>query len=79
MKNDWTTRILELEQEEAGYEGLRSYISGDANKTFIYEGQKGHGFGWAGQVASRIHDVPTVEEFFGRMMKEAEEIRTRWS
>nr|WP_281657932.1 nitronate monooxygenase family protein [Halobacillus sp. Cin3] len=79
LKNDWTTRILELEQENAGYDGLRSYISGEANKTFIYKGQAGQGFGWAGQIASRIHDVPTVEELFARVIKEAEDIRTRWS
>ncbi|SFJ91885.1 enoyl-[acyl-carrier protein] reductase II [Halobacillus dabanensis] len=79
LKNDWTTRILELEEQEAGYEGLKNFISGDANKKFIYDGEKESGFGWAGQVASRIKDIPEVEDLFKRIRKEAEEIRERWS
>lgn len=79
LKNEWTARILELEDEQAGYEGLKSYISGEANKTFIYDGKQAYGFGWAGQVASRIHDVPAVGELFERIVTEAEAIRGRWS
>ncbi|REJ11277.1 NAD(P)H-dependent flavin oxidoreductase [Halobacillus trueperi] len=79
LKNDWTARILELEDEQAGYEGLKSYINGEANKKFIYDGKQAYGFGWAGQVASRIHDVPSVDELFKRIVTEAEEIRNRWS
>ncbi|MBN9652701.1 nitronate monooxygenase [Halobacillus sp. GSS1] len=79
LKNEWTARILELEEEQAGYEGLKSYINGEANKTFIYDGKQAGGFGWAGQVASRIHDVPSVSELFKRIVTEAEEIRNRWS
>jgi NADH:quinone reductase (non-electrogenic) len=79
LKNDWTTRILEMEEQEAGYDGLKNYISGDANKKFIYDGEKESGFGWAGQVASRINDIPEVEDLLKRVMKEAEEIREQWS
>ncbi|WP_226578364.1 NAD(P)H-dependent flavin oxidoreductase [Halobacillus litoralis] len=79
LKNTWTERILELEKEQAGYEGLRSYISGEANKKFIYDGDQAYGFGWAGQVASRIQDVPTAAELFERMISEAEGIRQRWN
>ncbi|GEN55462.1 NAD(P)H-dependent flavin oxidoreductase [Halobacillus faecis] len=79
LKNEWTARILELEDDQAGYEGLKSYINGEANKTFIYDGKQDYGFGWAGQVASRIHDVPSVGELFRRIVTEAEEIRNRWT
>lgn len=79
LKNDWTTRILELEEQEVGYDGLKTFISGDANKKFIYDGEKESGFGWAGQVASRIKDIPEVEDLFKRIRKEAEEIREQWS
>lgn len=79
LKNDWTTRILELEEQEAGYDGLKTYISGEANKKFIYDGEKDSGFGWAGQVASRIKDVPDVEDLFKRIIEESEEIRVQWN
>ena len=38
-----------------------------------------NGFGWAGQVAGLIEDIPTVEELFERMVKEAEKIRNGWN
>ncbi|MBH0228994.1 NAD(P)H-dependent flavin oxidoreductase [Halobacillus yeomjeoni] len=79
LKNKWTDQILELEQNNAGYEGLKHLISGEANKKFIYDGEQDYGFGWAGQVASRIHDVPSVKELFERMIAEAEEFRKKWS
>ncbi|ARI77622.1 NAD(P)H-dependent flavin oxidoreductase [Halobacillus mangrovi] len=79
LKNSWTYQIIELEKTNPGYEGLKTYISGEANKKYIYEGADEEGFGWAGQVTSRIHDVPTVEQLFQRMIKEGEQIRTRWS
>lgn len=79
LKNSWTDKILEIEHETPTYESLKDYISGEANKRFIYEGQNDQGFGWAGQVTGMIHDEPTVKELFDRMMKEAEEICRRWS
>ncbi|MGI8314030.1 NAD(P)H-dependent flavin oxidoreductase [Halobacillus mangrovi] len=79
LKNSWTDQIIELEKTNPGYEGLKTYISGEANKKYIYDGSGEEGFGWAGQVTSRIHDVPTVEQLFQRMIKDAEQIRTRWS
>jgi NAD(P)H-dependent flavin oxidoreductase YrpB (nitropropane dioxygenase family) len=79
ISNSWTDKILEIEAQELGYEGLKDYISGSANKRYIYEGNQEEGFAWAGQVMGRIKDVPTVQELFARIIKEAEEIRTRWS
>lgn len=78
LKNSWTDKILEVEAKTPTYEALRNYISGEANKKYIYEGQAEEGFGWAGQVTGLIHDVPTVEELFGRMEKEAEAISEKW-
>ncbi|WLR52172.1 nitronate monooxygenase [Bacillus tianshenii] len=79
VSNEWTTRILEMEKGNPGYEGLRDFISGKANQRYIYEGIEEEGFGWAGQVLGRIKDVPTTQELFDRMIGEAEEIRTKWS
>ncbi|MFD3447993.1 NAD(P)H-dependent flavin oxidoreductase [Microbacteriaceae bacterium 4G12] len=79
IRNSWTDKILELETEGQQYEGLKEYISGTANRRYIYEGNEQEGFAWAGQVMGRIKDIPTVEELFTRIIQEAEGIRTRWS
>ncbi|QDX95229.1 nitronate monooxygenase [Brevibacillus laterosporus] len=68
--------IIELEKQGVGYEGLREYISGRNNCRFIYDGDAEHGFGWAGQVVGLIHDVPTVQELFNRMMGDVNEFQT---
>lgn len=78
LKNSWTDKILEIEHETPTYESLKDYISGEANKRFIYAGRNDQGFGWAGQVTGMIRDVPSVKELFDRMVDEAEGIRRRW-
>jgi NAD(P)H-dependent flavin oxidoreductase YrpB (nitropropane dioxygenase family) len=78
IRNDWTDKILEIEQTTPTYEALKDFISGKANKKFIYEGIAEEGFGWAGQVIGRIHDVPTTAELFKRIIKEGEDIRMKW-
>ena len=79
LRNNWTDKILEIEQETPNYEALKEYISGEANKRFIYNGEKDQGFGWAGQVTGLIKDVPSVQELIGGMVKQAGEIRKKWS
>ncbi|WP_028782630.1 NAD(P)H-dependent flavin oxidoreductase [Thalassobacillus devorans] len=79
LKNKWTDEILQLETGSPGYEGLKTYISGEANKRYIYQGEIDNGFAWAGQVAGRIKDVPSVQTLFTGMITEAEEIRNEWS
>ncbi|KQL54775.1 2-nitropropane dioxygenase [Heyndrickxia shackletonii] len=79
ITNSWAERILDIEKQEGGYEALKTYISGTANKNFIYNGKIEEGFAWAGQVLGLIKDVPTVAELFERMIKQAENIRENWS
>lgn len=79
LRNSWTEQILDIERQTPTYEALKDYISGEANKRFIYNGEKDHGFGWAGQVTGLIKDVPTVQELIESMVKQAEEIREKWS
>lgn len=79
LSNEWTERILQMEAEGADYEKLKPFISGEANRKFIHEGVVREGFGWGGQVAGMIDDVPTVQELFNRMKMEAENIRLKWS
>lgn len=77
--NDWTSAILDREKENAGYEGLKDLISGEANRKFAQKGNTAEGFAWAGQVMGLIKDIPTVDELMSRMILEAESIRRKWS
>ena len=78
LRNAFTERILEIENETPTYEELKEYISGEANKNFIYNGEESNGFGWAGQVTGMIKDIPTVQELFDRMLADAKEVRLKW-
>ncbi|MFD2043964.1 NAD(P)H-dependent flavin oxidoreductase [Ornithinibacillus salinisoli] len=78
LKNPWTDQILEIEKKNKGYESLKNYISGKANKQYIIEGDRTHGFGWSGQGAARIDSVPTVQELFQKMIEEAELIKQKY-
>ncbi|MMZ65648.1 hypothetical protein D3C73_1550520 [compost metagenome] len=70
--------MIEIERTSPNYEALKDYISGEANKRWIYDGIKEEGFGWAGQVTGMIHDIPTVSELIDRMVREATTIREKW-
>lgn len=78
LRSEFTEKILEIERTTPTYEALKDYISGKANKRFIYDGDKNDGIGWAGQVTGMIHDIPTVEGLITRMVAEAGSIRVKW-
>jgi len=73
VRTPGSDHILQLEQEGAGYEQLKPFISGENNRTFIYDGDEQKGFGWAGQVIGLIQDVPSVQELFTRMFTDLSE------
>jgi len=77
VRTPGSDHILQLEREGAAYDELKPFISGANNRTFIYEGDKENGFGWAGQVIGLIHDVPHVQELFTRMFDEVEQSWTQ--
>ncbi|MBG9541287.1 NAD(P)H-dependent flavin oxidoreductase [Cytobacillus firmus] len=79
IANSWSYKILEIEKQNGGYEQLKDYISGNANKKYIYEGKDDEGFAWAGQVMGLIKDIPSVEELFQRIIAESEMIREKWT
>lgn len=79
ITNPWTDKIHEVESKTPTYEALKSFISGEANKQFIYEGRNEEGFGWAGQVIGLIDDIPTVSDLFTRMLTQAKSIRLKWN
>ncbi|WP_040227906.1 NAD(P)H-dependent flavin oxidoreductase [Bhargavaea cecembensis] len=78
LSNSWTDKILDIEEQTPTYEALKDYISGEANRRYIHEGDGEAGYGWAGQVAGLIGDVPSVRELIDRMAGEAGAIRSRW-
>lgn len=78
LHNSWTAKILQLEEQEPGFEKLKDLISGNANKTFIHEGDIHNGFGWAGQGAARINEILTVNELFGQLIADAQNIKKKW-
>lgn len=78
IRNVFAEQITRMEASGGGYDRLKEYISGEANRKFIYEGKEEEGFAWAGQVMGSIHDVPSVNELFERMDQEANEIRLKW-
>lgn len=78
LRNSFTEQILQVERQTPTYEALKTMISGSVNKRFIYDGDEHAGFGWAGQVAGLIQDVPTVDELMKRMVAEATAIRIKW-
>ncbi|MDC3412781.1 nitronate monooxygenase [Aquibacillus sp. 3ASR75-11] len=79
LRNDWTENIVRLEEGQPGFEVLKSYISGTANKRYAIDGQELEGFGWAGQITGQIEDIPSVDELFSRIITKAEEIRMQWA
>jgi len=78
LKNPWTDKILDIEEKDPNYEALKDYISGFANKQYIYDGKENEGFGWAGQGVSGINKVVSVKELFDEMISEAVQIRKKW-
>ncbi|URN93702.1 MAG: nitronate monooxygenase family protein [Candidatus Pristimantibacillus lignocellulolyticus] len=79
LRNEYTDKIIAIEKTSPTYEDLKNYISGEANKRWIHEGNAEAGFGWAGQVVGLIHDIPTVTQLIERMVREAEQIREKWA
>jgi NADH:quinone reductase (non-electrogenic) len=79
LATPFALKIIEEENKNPTYEHLKEYISGEANLKFIYEGKSEEGFGWAGQVAGRIHDVKSVKDLFQQIMEEAKGVHKKWN
>jgi enoyl-[acyl-carrier protein] reductase II len=79
IANKWTDQILKIEKKSGSYDELKDYISGVANKRYIYDGKIDEGFAWAGQVMGLISDIPTVNDLISRIIIEAEVIRREWT
>jgi nitronate monooxygenase len=53
---------------------LEALISGRAGLKLIEDGDTDKGLLSVGQVVGLVHDIPTVQELIGRIMREAEEV-----
>lgn len=78
LRSKYVDKLLDIEQASPTFEALKEYISGDANRRWIHDGNAEEGFGFAGQVAGMIRDIPTVAELISGMVAEAERIRIAW-
>ncbi|GGP14652.1 NAD(P)H-dependent flavin oxidoreductase [Oceanobacillus neutriphilus] len=80
LRSPFTENILSLEEKYGNnYEQLKDYISGEVNQKYIHSGNESSGFGWAGQGASRIHQILSVKDLISSIIDEADQIRGKWS
>lgn len=80
LRSPFTENILSLEEKYGNnYEKLKDYISGEVNQKYIHSGNESSGFGWAGQGASRIHQILSVKDLISSIIDEADQIRGKWS
>lgn len=70
--------ILQEEEHGSSPEKLYPYISGERNMQAAVHGDMDKGYAWAGQSMGLIHDVPTVAQLISRMVKDAQDARTRF-
>ncbi|QQK81947.1 nitronate monooxygenase [Salicibibacter cibi] len=77
LRSEATEKIAQMEEKGASFEELWPYINGEANQKFIQDGDMKEGFGWAGQGVGLIDDIPSVEQLFDHILKEANLARKR--
>jgi len=75
-KNALTDKVLEMEARGTTIEELLPVIGKRPNAA-VEEGQVEDAFASVGQCVGLIHDVPTVQELFDRMIEEATQARER--
>lgn len=78
LTNAWTNQILQVENEDKGYDSMQHLINGEANKRYIHEGKVNEGFGWAGQGVARINNIVSVHQCMQDIIQEATTIRKQW-
>lgn len=69
--NEAANRCLELEKDQAGLPEILDIAAGTKAKRLYEEGVLDAGIVSCGQAVGMIHDIPTVEELFDRIMAEA--------
>ena len=75
LNNDTVTKVLEIEAKgNTKIEDIAPYVSGMAGKKMFEDGDMSSAVMSAGQIIGLIHDIPTVQELFDRIIGEAEQI-----
>lgn len=77
LANDNTEKVLEIEAKgNATIEDIKQYMSGLEGKKMIETGELDQGVFSSGQVIGMIHDVPTVQQLFDRIVGDATDLMT---
>jgi len=75
LVNDNALKVQEIEgRGDAGIDDIKQFMSGLEGKKMIETGDMDSGVFSAGQVIGLIRDVPTVQELFDRIVREASEL-----
>ncbi len=78
LRNDNTEKVLEIESRGgATIDDIKQYMSGLEGRKMIESGEMNQGVFSAGQIIGLIHNVPTVQELFDKIVAEARELMTR--
>jgi nitronate monooxygenase len=73
LRNPTSEKVLEMEKQGADIHELEALISGRVGLRLLEGGDTDKGLLSVGQVVGLVHDIPTVQELVGRIMREAEE------
>jgi nitronate monooxygenase len=77
-KNSVSDKVVEiLGRPGAKFEDVAHLVRGALGKVVLETGDIDAGLVWAGQVQGLIHDLPTVAELIGRIVREATDIIRR--
>lgn len=75
LRSENTDKVAEIEQgKDTTIDDIKQFMSGLEGKKMIEDGDMSRGVFSAGQVVGLIHDVPTVQELFDRIVSEAREL-----
>lgn len=78
LNNEAANKCLELEKEKADFAELYEVIKGENVRLMFDDGIVGKGILACGQGIGLTHDIPTLEELFGRMAAETEQALSRF-
>ncbi|MFA5938898.1 MAG: nitronate monooxygenase family protein [Sinimarinibacterium sp.] len=74
-KNSVSDQVVEiLKRPDAKFENVAHLVRGASGRVLLETGDLDAGLVWAGQVQGLIHDIPTVAELIGRIVREATDI-----
>ena len=77
LANDWTAKILGMEERGAGKDEVLSLVRADANERATDGGDMANSVAWLGQSAALIDDIPSATEVVQRMVAEASQATRR--